>query len=62
MINKKFFDDLELRSKADRELDHLNKLNILIETAQNSPKQSERLSNKLENLSDLKSIDRKSVV
>ena len=56
MINKKFFDDLELRSKADRELDHLNKLNILIETAQNSPKQSERLSNKLENLSDLKSI------
>ena len=56
MINKKFFDDLELRSKADRELDHLNKLNILIETAQNSPNQSERLSNKLENLSDLKSI------
>ena len=56
MINKKIFDDLELRSKADRELDHLNKLNILIETAQNSPKQSERLSNKLENLSDLKSI------
>ena len=56
MINKKNFDDLELRSKADRELDHLNKLNILIETAQNSPKQSERLSNKLENLSDLKSI------
>ena len=56
MINKKFFDDLELRSKADRELDHLNKLNILIETAQNSRKQSERLSNKLENLSDLKSI------
>ena len=56
MINKKFFDDLELRSKADRELDHLNKLNILIETAKNSPNQSERLSNKLENLSDLKSI------
>ena len=56
MINKKFFDDLELRSKADRELDHLNKLNILIATAQNNPNQSERLSNKLENLSDLKSI------
>ena len=56
MINKKNFDDLELRSKADRELDHLNKLNILIETAKNSPNQSERLSNKLENLSDLKSI------
>ncbi len=56
MINKKFFDDLELRSKVDRELDHLNKLNILIATAQNNPNQSERLSNKLENLSDLKSI------
>ena len=56
MINKKFFDVLELRSKADRELDHLNKLNILIATAQNNPNQSERLSNKLENLSDLKSI------
>ena len=56
MINKKFFDDLELRSKADRELDHLNKLNILIATAKNNPNQSERLSNKLENLSDLKSI------
>jgi phenylacetate-CoA ligase len=56
MINKKNFDDLELRSKVDRELDHLNKLNILIETARNSPNQSERLSNKLENLSDLKSI------
>jgi phenylacetate-CoA ligase len=56
MINKKFFDDLELRSKVDRELDHLNKLNILIATAKNNPNQSERLSNKLENLSDLKSI------
>lgn len=56
MINTKFFDDLELRSSADRELDHLNKLKILIEKAQNSPNQSERLSNKLENLSDLKLI------
>jgi phenylacetate-CoA ligase len=56
MTNGIFFDDLETRSKDQRNLDHLNKLNKLIEQAQQNENQSLRLDGRINDLSDLSSI------
>ena len=57
-INDKteFFDDLETRSDDERNLDHLNKLNLLIDSAKNNKNQSTRLNGDLKGLDDLISI------
>ncbi|MDC0457344.1 AMP-binding protein [Alphaproteobacteria bacterium] len=56
MTKSIFFDDLETRSKDQRNLKHLNKLNKLIEQARNNENQSLRLDGKLSSLNDLSSI------
>ncbi|MDB4238759.1 hypothetical protein N9835_00230 [Alphaproteobacteria bacterium] len=57
-INDKtnFFDDLETRSEDERNSNHLNKLNLLINAAKNNKNQSIRLNNDLKGLDDLVSI------
>ena len=57
-INDKtdFFDDLETRSDDKRNLDHLNKLNLLIDSAKSNKNQSIRLNGNLKGLDDLISI------
>ena len=57
-INDKteFFDDLETRSNDERNLDHLNKLNLLIDSAKSNKNQSKRLKGALKGLDDLISI------
>ena len=57
-INDKteFFDDLETRSDDERNLDHLNKLNLLIDSAKSNKNQSTRLNGALKGLDDLISI------
>ena len=57
-INNKtgFFDDLETRSDDKRNLDHLNKLNLLIDSAKSNKNQSTRLNGNLKGLDDLISI------
>ena len=57
-INDKteFFDDLETRSDDERNLDHLNKLNLLIDSAKSNKNQSIRLNGALKGLDDLISI------
>ena len=57
-INDKteFFDDLETRSDDERNLDHLNKLNLLIDSAKSNKNQSKRLKGALKGLDDLISI------
>ena len=57
-INDKteFFDDLETRSNDERNLDHLNKLNLLIDSAKSNKNQSTRLKGALKGLDDLISI------
>jgi phenylacetate-CoA ligase len=57
-INDKteFFDDLETRSDDERNLDHLNKLNLLIDSAKSNKNQSTRLKGALKGLDDLISI------
>ena len=57
-INDKteFFDDLETRSDDKRNLDHLNKLNLLIDSAKSNKNQSTRLNGALKGLDDLISI------
>ena len=57
-INDKteFFDDLEIRSDDERNLDHLNKLNLLIDSAKSNKNQSIRLNGNLKGLDDLISI------
>ena len=56
MTKNYFFDDLETRSKDQRNFDHLNKINKLIELARNNKNQSLRLDCKINDLSDLSSI------
>ena len=51
-----FFDDLETRSDDKRNLDHLNKLNLLIDSAKSNKNQSTRLNGNLKGLDDLISI------
>ncbi|MDA9170481.1 AMP-binding protein [Alphaproteobacteria bacterium] len=51
-----FFDDLETRSDDERNLDHLNKLNLLIDYAKSNKNQSTRLNGPLKGLDDLISI------
>ena len=57
-INDKtnFFDNLETRSEDERNSNHLNKLNLLINAAKNNKNQSIRLNNDLKGLDDLVSI------
>ena len=57
-INDKteFFDDLETRSDDERNLNHLNKLNLLIDSANSNKNQSIRLNGDLKGLDDLISI------
>ena len=57
-INDKtnFFDDLETRSEDERNSNHLNKLNLLINAAKNNKNQSIRLNSDLKGLDDLVSI------
>ena len=57
-INDKteFFADLETRSNDERNLDHLNKLNLLIDSAKSNKNQSTRLNGALKGLDDLISI------
>ena len=57
-INDKteFFDDLETRSDDERNLDHLNKLNLLIDSTKSNKNQSTRLNGALKGLDDLISI------
>ena len=57
-INDKteFFDDLETRSDDERNLNHLNKLNLLIDYAKSNKNQSIRLNSDLKGLDDLVSI------
>ena len=57
-INDKteFFDDLETRSDDERNLDHLNRLNLLIDSAKSNKNQSIRLNGALKGLDDLISI------
>ena len=57
-INDKteFFDDLETRSDDERNLNHLNKLNLLIDSAKSNKNQSIRLNGALKGLDDLISI------
>ncbi|MDC0092697.1 AMP-binding protein [Alphaproteobacteria bacterium] len=56
MKKDNFFDGLETRNKDERNSDHLNKLNKLIEQALNNKNQSSRLNGKLNDLKDLSSI------
>ena len=56
MTKSVFFDDLETRSKDQRNVDHLNKLNKLIQQARNNENQSLRLDCRINDLSDLSSI------
>ena len=57
-INDKtnFFDNLETRSEDERNSNHLNKLNLLINAAKNNKNQSIRLNSDLKGLDDLVSI------
>ena len=57
-INDKtdFFDNLETRSEDERNSNHLNKLNLLINAAKNNENQSIRLNSDLKGLDDLVSI------
>ena len=57
-INDKtnFFDNLEIRSEDERNSNHLNKLNLLINAAKNNKNQSIRLNSDLKGLDDLVSI------
>ena len=57
-INDKtiFFDKLETRSEDERNSNHLNKLNLLINAAKNNKNQSIRLNSDLKGLDDLVSI------
>ena len=57
-INDKtnFFDNLETRSEDERNSNHLNKLNLLINAAKNNKNQSLRLNSDLKGLDDLVSI------
>ena len=56
MKKNDFFDGLEIRTNDERNLDHLNKVNQLIEQALNNKNQSLRLNGKLNDLNDLSSI------
>ena len=56
MINNKFFDNLEIRSKDERISDHLNKLNELIEKSQKNKNQSIRFNGPIKDLNDLSDI------
>ncbi len=56
MIKNKFFDDLETRSIDQRNNDHLEKLNNLINAAKFNKNHSLRLDNPVENLENLASI------
>ena len=56
MKKNNFFDGLEIRTNDERNLDHLNKVNQLIEQALNNKNQSLRLNGKLNDLNDLSSI------
>ena len=56
MINNKFFDNLEIRSKDERISDHLNKLNELIEKSQKNKNQSIRFNGPIKDLNDLSVI------
>ena len=56
MINNKFFDDLEIRSKDERISDHLNKLNELIEKSKKNKNQSIRFNGQIKDLNDLSDI------
>ena len=57
-INDKtdFFDNLETRSEDERNSNHLNKLNLLIDSAKSNKNQSTRLNGALKGLDDLISI------
>ena len=56
MTKDKFFDDLEIRSKDERDFDHLKKLNSLIEVAKKNKNLESRLNYKINDLNDLVSI------
>ena len=56
MINNKFFDNLEIRSKDERISDHLNKLNELIEKSKKNKNQSIRFNGQIKDLNDLSDI------
>ena len=56
MKKNNFFDGLEVRTSDERNLDHLNKVNQLIEQALNNKNQSLRLNGTLNDLNDLSSI------
>ena len=56
MIENKFFDDLEVRSKDERISDHLKKLNKLIEKAKQNKNQLLRFNVEIEDLDDLSQI------
>ena len=53
MKKNNFFDGLEVRTSDERNLDHLNKVNQLIEQALNNKNQSLRLNGTLNDLNDL---------
>ena len=56
MIKNKFFDDLEVRSNDERIVDHLKKLNKLIQKAKQNKNQSLKLNNEIKDLGDLSII------
>jgi len=56
MIKNKYFDDLETRSNDERILDHLNKLNELIERSKKNKNQSIRFNGQIKDLNDLSDI------
>ena len=56
MKKNNFFDGLEIRTNDERNTDHLNKVNQLIEQALNNKNQSLRLNGKLSDLNDLSSV------
>ena len=56
MKKNNFFDGLEIRTNDERNTDHLNKVNQLIEQALNNKNQSLRLNGKLNDLNDLSSV------